>query len=59
VYNHFNGLVWTLPPNVAAGQASLLKLQLVSRRDQAVWRNRIHVPLTPQNDNWLEERNQS
>jgi len=37
-------------PNVAAGQAPLLKLQLVSKRDQVGWCPRIHAPLTPQNE---------
>jgi hypothetical protein len=34
VYSHFEGPVWTTPPNVVAGQASLLELQLVSKRNQ-------------------------
>src|SRR4051812_29330604 len=49
VYSHFEGLIWT-PPNVVAGQASLLNLQLVSKRDQVHWRLRIHARLTPQNE---------
>jgi len=47
----FDIRVCTTLLNVAAGgRGTLLKLQLVSKRNQVGWCPRIHAPLTPQNE---------
>jgi hypothetical protein len=42
-------------PNVVAVQASLLKLQLVSKRNQVGWCPRIHAPFDAAKQDWLRK----